>query len=65
MLNRFTKITPLAHDEVAFKYSDELTPKSQVTDISSLTKIAKEQIVSVKAEVAQASGIKVVVTQGQ
>ena len=63
VLNRFTKITPLARDEVAFKYSDELTPKSQVTDISSLTKIAKEQIVSVKAELAQVSGIEVVVTQ--
>jgi hypothetical protein len=45
-VTKYTKITPLARDQLSFQYSDELTQKSKITDISSLTKIAKEQLVS-------------------
>lgn len=46
IVTKYTKITPLARDQLSFQYSDELTQKSKITDISSLTKIAKEQLVS-------------------
>ena len=58
IVTRFTKVTPLARDEIACEYSDELTQKTKIIDISSLSKIAKEQLVTVKAEVAQISGVK-------
>ena len=63
IVTRFTKVTPLVRDEIAFEYSDELTQKTKIIGISSLGKIAKEQLVTVKAEVGQISGVKSLLKQ--
>ena len=58
MINKYTKITPLPIDEIDFPRTEICNKDGLIPKISSLQKVAGEQIVSLKAKVAARSGIK-------
>ena len=60
VITKFTKITPLDKDEVAFHFQEDMTVKSAdtVVNISSIAKLAPEQLISVKAQVVSVSATK-------
>lgn len=64
MLNKYTKITPLDSTKITFPYSEDLSATG-IAPISSIQNLAVEQLVSVKAQVARLSGVKVRQTQHQ
>ena len=57
-INKYTKITPLPIDEIDFPHAEICNKDGLILIMSSLQKVAGEQIVSLKAEVAELSGIK-------
>lgn len=57
-INKYTKITPLPIDEIDFPRTEICNEDGLIPNISSLQKVAGEQIVSLKGEVAELSGIK-------
>ena len=57
-INKYTKITPLPIDEIDFPHAEICNKDGLIPNISSLQKVAGEQIVSLKAEVVELSGIK-------
>lgn len=61
-MHKFTKITPLDKDKVDFSFSRELSESSPdvITNLSSIHKLAAEQLISVKGEVVQISATKVI-----
>ncbi len=56
LLNKYTKITPLQEDEIDFPRTEVCNEEGLLSNISSLQKVAGEQIVSLKGEVAQLIG---------
>ncbi|CAB4011402.1 Hypothetical predicted protein [Paramuricea clavata] len=64
LIHKFTKIVPIDATTISFPYSDNLTA-SGIIPISSIANLAVEQLVSVKAEVAHLSGVKILQTQHQ
>jgi hypothetical protein len=60
VITKFTKITPLSKADVGFSFEDNMTVKSAdaVVNISSITKLAPEQLISVKAQVVSVSAVK-------
>ena len=64
LIHKYTKITPIDATKIIFSYSDGLTATG-VVPISSIVNLAVEQLVSVKAQVAHLSGVKIVQTQHQ
>jgi uncharacterized CHY-type Zn-finger protein len=60
-VKKFTKITPV--EKCKFVFSQELSSSSDaIMSISSVSKLAKEQLVSIKAEVVQVSSVKKIST---
>ncbi len=64
VVSKFTRITPSAQDQVKFKYSEQAKALPTMNNIASVHEIAKEQMVHVKAEVAQISPVKTIFMQG-
>ena len=64
LIHKYTKIFPVEKDDIEFTYSENLTATGFV-NISSMEKLAAEQLISVKAQVGRLSGIKMVQTQHQ
>lgn len=64
MILKQTKISPAEPESIQFQYSDSLTSTGFVT-IAALEKLAAEQLISVKAQVAKISGTKKLQTQYQ
>ena len=63
VFNQYTKITPT--DDIDFQHSAKLLASGVANTIASLNEVAPEQLVSVKAEIAEVSGVKTVKTQHQ
>ena len=61
VFNQYTKITPT--DDIDFQHSAKLLAGGVANTIASLNEAAPEQLVSVKAEIAEVSGVKTVKTQ--
>ena len=61
-----TKITPITSDDSNFPYSGELTAATGILpNLLALEKLAAEQLVTIKAQVAQMSSVKTLRTQHQ
>lgn len=60
-----TRISPITSNEIDFPYLTELTASGILPDLSALEKLAAEQLVTIKAEVAQVSAVKTLHTQYQ
>ena len=60
-----TRISPITSNEIDFPYLSELTASGILPDLSALKKLAAEQLVTIKAEVAQVSAVKTLRTQYQ
>ena len=65
IINQFSNVAPLDSGNVDFVYSDKLTSNGMVNNIVSCSELASEQMDTLKAEVAQVSGVKKVHTQYQ
>lgn len=65
IFNQSTKVTPLDSTNIDFLYSDKLTTTGMLKNISCCNDLASEQLVTLKAEVAQISGVKKIQTQHQ
>ena len=65
IFKHFRKVTPLDSTKVDFVYSDKLTTTSMVKSISACNDLANEQLISLKAQVAQVTGAKKIRTQYQ
>ncbi|CAB3997651.1 Hypothetical predicted protein, partial [Paramuricea clavata] len=63
VFNQYTKITPI--DDIDFQHSSKLLITGLANTIASLNEVAPEQLISVKAEIAEVSGVKIVNTQHQ
>ena len=63
IFNQYTKITPV--DNIDFQHSSKLLVTGIANTIASLNEVAPEQLVSVKAEIPEVSGVKSVKTQYQ
>lgn len=63
LITKYTKIVPLDKDNVNFPHSPMCNADGLLENISSLQKVAAEQVVSIKAEVVQMSGWKTIHTQ--
>ena len=63
VFNQYTKITPV--DNIEFQHSSKLLITGLANTIASLNEVAPEQLISVKAEIAEVSGVKIVNTQHQ
>ena len=63
-ITKFTKLTPL---KVDFAYQDHLTVSSSDTiiNLSSISRLAPEQLVAVKCQVVSISGVKLVPSRFQ
>ena len=64
MILKQTKISPAEPEKIQFQYSDSLTATGFVT-IAALEKLAAEQLISLKAQVAKISGTKKLQTRYQ
>ncbi len=62
LLNRFTKIKPIEKSEIDFNWADICNSEGFVPNISSIQNVAGEQVISLKGEIAQLSGVKYVNT---
>jgi len=61
-----TKITPITSNDINFPYSGELTAATGILpNLLALEKLAAEQLVTIKAQVAQMSAAKTLRTQHQ
>jgi hypothetical protein len=60
VFNQYTKITPV--DNIDFQHSSKLLITGLANTIASLNEVAPEQLISVKAEIAEVSGVKIVNT---
>lgn len=60
-----TRISPITSNEIDFPHLTELTASGILPDLSALEKLAAEQLVTIKAEVAQVSAVKTLHTQYQ
>ena len=58
-----TRISPITSNEIDFPYLSELTATGILPDLSALEKLAPEQLVTIKAEVAQVSAVKTLHTE--
>ena len=60
-ITKFTKITTLEKSEVSFDYSEEISSAStgKSVSISTIPKLASEQLIQIKAKVVKISGVKV------
>ena len=65
IFNQHTKIAPIDNTNIDFPHSNKLTTTGMAISISSLNDLAGEQLVTIKAEVAQISGVKRIETQDQ
>ena len=65
ILNQYTKIAPVDPTDINFMHSNKLTSTGTAKTISSLNELAPEQVVTLKAEVAQVSSVKKIHTQYQ
>ena len=63
LITKYTKIVPLDKDDVNFPHTPMCNADGLLENISSLQKVAAEQVVSIKAEVVQTSGCKTIHTQ--
>ena len=63
LITKHTKIVPLEKDNINFAHSPMCNTDGLLENISSLQKVAAEQVVSVKAEVVKMSGCKTIQTQ--
>ena len=62
LLNRFTKIKAIEKSEIDFNWADICNSEGVVPNISSIQNVAGEQVISLKGEIAQLSGLKYVNT---
>ena len=60
LLNKFTKIKPIEKSEIDFIRAEICNSEGLVPNLSSLQNVAGEQVISVKGEIAQLSGVKYV-----
>ena len=60
VITKFTKITPLNKADVDFNFEENMTVESAdtVVNISSIAKLAPEQLISVKGQVVSVSAVK-------
>ena len=65
IINQFSNVIPLDSGNVDFVYSDKVASNGMVSSIVSCNKLAAEQLITLKAEVAEISGVKKVHTQYQ
>ena len=65
IFNQHTKIAPIDNTNIDFPHSNKLTTTGMAISISSLNDLAGEQLVTLKAQVAQISGVKRIETQHQ
>ena len=65
IFNHYTKITPLDSTKVDFVYSNKLSSTEMVKSISACNDLANEQLISLKAQVVQITGVKKIHTQHQ
>lgn len=65
VFNQYTKVMPVESADIDFEHSAKLLVTGIATSIASLTEVAAEQVISVKAEVSEISGVKTVHTQHQ
>ena len=63
LITKYTKVVPMAVDNVDFPHTPMCNADGLLENISSLQKVAAEQVVSIKAEVVQMSGSKFIHTQ--
>ena len=64
IIDQFTNVIPLDSGNVDFVYSDKVTSNAMVSSIVSCNELAAEQLVTLKAEVAEISGVKKVPLPG-
>ena len=62
LLNKFTKIKPIEKSEIDFIRAEICNSEGLIPNLSSLQNVAGEQVISVKGEIAQLSGVKYVNT---
>lgn len=65
VFNQYTKVIPVESADINFEHSAKLLVTGIANSIASLTEVAAEQVISVKAEVSEISGVKIVHTQHQ
>ena len=60
-ITKFTNITTLEKNEVRFDYSEEISSAAtgKSVNISTIPKLASEQLIQIKAKVVKISGVKV------
>ena len=65
IITKWTNVTPLAADQITFPFSEDLADSltGQTIQLSAIHNLAGKQIITVKGQVASASGIKIVTIQ--
>lgn len=61
--NQYTKVHPV--DDIDFQHSSKLFVTGIASTIASLNEVAPEQLINVKAEIAEVSAVKTIKTQYQ
>ena len=66
-ITKYTQVTPLTNDQVDFQFSDELTNASTdaIINLSSVSRLAPDQLIAVKGQVVKVSGVKNINTNSQ